>query len=129
MSQPAILFVASRTVDEAVELDLLHRPDLAVIDQRLADGGLGTAVVARWAEFDNLHRPGVLYATGNVMNVMTTASAGEACLKKPYSAEDLIRSLQLVVEIVTTGRASPPVPRGFKRMSASSPIPVDAAHG
>jgi len=32
----------ARTVPEAVALGRQHRPDLAVIDLRLADGGLGT---------------------------------------------------------------------------------------
>lgn len=119
----------ARTVDEAVALNVLHRPDLAIIDQRLADGGLGTDAVAQWAACDAHHRPGVLYATGNAANVMASASAGEACLTKPYSAEDLIRSLQLVAEIVMSGTASPPFPRGFRRMNASSRVRRGAAHG
>ena len=36
----------ARTVAEAVELGLRHKPDLAVIDLRLADGELGTEVAA-----------------------------------------------------------------------------------
>ncbi len=118
----------ARTVSEAVALNATHRPDLAVIDQRLADGGLGTDVTASWAKSGIRHEPGVLYATGNVANVMKTASAGEACLLKPYDAEDLIRSLQLVSEIVATGDASPPFPRGFRRMD-QLPFRVGALHG
>jgi response regulator of citrate/malate metabolism len=34
----------ARTVAEAVALGRLHKPHLAVIDLRLADGGLGTEV-------------------------------------------------------------------------------------
>jgi DNA-binding response OmpR family regulator len=34
----------ARTVGEAVALGLRHKPDLAVIDLCLADGGLGTEV-------------------------------------------------------------------------------------
>ena len=117
----------ARTVGEAVALNVAHRPDLAVIDQRLADGGLGTEVAAKWAGSDDVGPPGILYATGNVANVMATAKAGEACLAKPYSAEDLVRALELVREIIATGRASPPFPRGFRRVNASSPARIGAA--
>ena len=119
----------ARTVGEAIALNVLHRPDLAVIDQRLADGGLGTDIAAKWAESDDLSRPGVLYATANIAHVVKTAPAGEACLSKPYSAEDLLRALQLVFEIVSTGKASPPLPRGFKRLDVPSRILVGALHG
>jgi DNA-binding response OmpR family regulator len=118
----------ARTVGEAVDLNILHQPDLAVVDQRLADGGLGTEIAARWAS-DNMHKPGILYATGNAANVMATATAGNACLVKPYSAEDLLRSLQLVAEIVETGRMSPPYPRGFSRIDVQSLARVGAARG
>jgi two-component system, response regulator PdtaR len=53
----------ARTVAEAVALGRRHKPDLAVIDLRLADGGLGTEVAA---QLGALGRIGVLYATGNV---------------------------------------------------------------
>jgi two-component system, response regulator PdtaR len=42
----------ARTVAEAVVLAQHHKPDLAVLDLRLADGGLGTDIEAscfRWA--------------------------------------------------------------------------------
>ena len=35
----------ARTVDKAVELGERHRPDLAILDIRLAEGGLGTEVL------------------------------------------------------------------------------------
>jgi len=37
----------ARTVPEAVALGRHHKPDLAVFDQRLADGGLGTEIAAQ----------------------------------------------------------------------------------
>ena len=37
----------ARSVAEAIELGEAHRPDLAVIDLHLADGGLGTAIAHR----------------------------------------------------------------------------------
>ncbi len=35
------------TVDKAVELGERHKPDLAILDIRLAGGGLGTEIPAR----------------------------------------------------------------------------------
>jgi ActR/RegA family two-component response regulator len=37
------VYGVARTVPEAVALAQLHKPDLAVLDLRLADGGLGTS--------------------------------------------------------------------------------------
>jgi hypothetical protein len=61
-----------------------------------------------------LGRFGILYATGNISQVKLTDADGDACLAKPYRIADLIRSLELVSEIVATGTASPPYPRGFQ---------------
>lgn len=102
----------ARTVAQGVALYRLHTPSLAVIDMRLAEGGLGTDII------EQLGNPvgfGVLYATGNVSQVMAVSIAGCACLTKPFSAFDLLRSLELVREIATTGSASPPFPRGFRQ--------------
>ena len=52
----------ARTVAEAVALGRLHRPDLAVIDMRLADGGSAPNRRSSWVRSAGL---GVLYATGN----------------------------------------------------------------
>jgi DNA-binding response OmpR family regulator len=116
----------ARTVTEAVALGRQHNPDLAVIDLRLADGGLGTDVAA---QLGVLGRPGVLYATGNSSNVMLTAADGHACLAKPYRCSDLLRSLELVSEIVATGAASPPFPRGFQVLPSTAIASGQPAHG
>ena len=70
----------ARTVDEAVALGKHCKPNLALLDLRLADNGLGTEVAARLAPFGRL---GVLYATGNMAHVVLTAANGDACLAKP----------------------------------------------
>ncbi|MDB5599400.1 MAG: response regulator [Xanthobacteraceae bacterium] len=98
----------ARTVPEAVALGRLHTPDLAVIDLRLADGGLGTDIVTQLSAM-----LGVLYATGNVEQLMRLVARGDACIAKPYSSADLLRGLRIVKNIVDTGAASPPFPRGF----------------
>ena len=101
----------ARTVAEAVAMGQLHKPDLAILDLRLADGGLGTEVAALLGHESRL---GVLYATGNVARVMLTATDGDACLAKPYRSADLLRGLEIVAGIIATGTALQPFPRGFQ---------------
>ena len=100
----------ARTVADAVALGLRHKPDFALIDLRLADGEFGTEVAAQLKGLGL----GVLYATGNTTQVALTAANGHACLAKPYRGTDLLRGLQLVSDIVATGAAMPPFPRGFQ---------------
>jgi two-component sensor histidine kinase/DNA-binding NarL/FixJ family response regulator len=100
----------ARTVDDAITLCELHQPDLAILDVRLARGGLGTVVAAR---LNTRHRPGILYATGNENLVIAGDVEGEACLSKPYRSSDVIRALEIVEEIVSLGSASGPFPKGF----------------
>ena len=99
----------ANTVEGAVELGKRHKPDLAVLDIRLAKGGLGTDIPAR------LNRPanmGVLFATGHgPMNL--TKIDGDAVITKPYRTEDIVRSLKIVEDIVRTGDAAPPYPKGL----------------
>ena len=111
----------ARTVAEAVALAQLHKPDLAVLDLRLADGGLGTEIAAQLLP---LGRLGVLYATGNISQVVLTAANGDACLSQPYSSADLLRGLEIVAQIVATGEALPPFPQGFQILH---PVPPAVA--
>ena len=107
----------ARTVAEAVALGRLHKPALALIDLRLADGGLGTEVAA---QLGALGRLGVLYATGTISRVMSSATYGDACLSKPYRSDDLVRGLEIVAEIVATGKAQPPFPHGFALLNPAT---------
>ena len=116
----------ARTVAEAVALGLRHRPDLAIIDLRLADGGLGTEVAI---ELMPLGRIGILYATGNMAQFVLTVANGDACLGKPYSGPDLLRGLEIVADMVATGRASAPFPRGFKVLPPVIGSPRELPHG
>ena len=114
----------ARTVAEAVALAQHHKPDLAVLDLRLADGGLGTDIAAELLPFGRI---GVLYATGNISQVVLTTADGDACLSKPYRSVDLLRSLEIVAEIVTTGNALPPFPPGFRVLHPATAPPAVAA--
>jgi CheY-like chemotaxis protein len=114
------------TVDEAVALGLRHKPDLALIDFRLADGGLGTEVATRLRD---VGRIGVLYATGNDAANALEDAEGEACLCKPYQTEDLMRGLEIVAEIVATGAAAPPFPRGLQLLRRAYSTPAEPPIG
>jgi DNA-binding response OmpR family regulator len=98
----------ARTVSDAVALARHSKPDFIILDPRLADGGLGTEVAA---QLPSSGRPGILYVTGNMSQV--TLTNGDACLSKPYRSVDLLRGLEIVAEIVATGKARPPFPQGF----------------
>lgn len=102
----------ARTVDKAVELVERHKPDLAIVDLRLAQGGVGTEIAARLSSRGSM---GILYATGNVgqMDRLTKAD-GEACMRKPYRPEDVVLALKIVGQIVSTGEVAGPFPNGFK---------------
>jgi DNA-binding response OmpR family regulator len=113
-----------RTVPEAVTLARIHRPDLAIIDMRLADGGLGTQIVAQ------LHggpRIGVLYASGNVNQVIELAD-GDACIAKPYHTRELLAALRIVKQIVGNGFAPLPFPPGFHLLDANKSPGWGLAH-
>lgn len=103
----------ARTVGEAVDLALLHDPDVIVLDLRLADGGLGTEVAARLAP---LTKPGILYVTANMSEVVLTGNQGHACLNKPYRLPDLLQAVEIVASMAMDGEADPTqtYPRGFR---------------
>jgi DNA-binding response OmpR family regulator len=107
----------ARTVSEAVALAKSHRPDLAILDLRLADGGLGIEIAAQLRPLGNL---GVLYATGNVAQVKLTAADGTASISKPYRSIDLLRGLEIVAGIVTNGTAPVPFPQGFQLLNPAA---------
>ena len=108
------------TVEGAVALGELHRPDLAVLDVRLAQGGHGPDIARRLTSKGKI---GVLYETGDdARNSDLTQADGEAFLAKPYRTEDLVRALAIVREMVTVGTATPPFPRGFRLLPKSAAV-------
>jgi CheY-like chemotaxis protein len=114
----------ARTVAKAVELGRHHKPDLAVIDLRLAEGGFGTEIAA---QLNDLPLLGVLYASGNMMHAVLTTADGHASIAKPYRSADLVRGLEIVAELVATGTALPPFPYGFHVLPAHAPGPRSEA--
>ncbi len=107
----------ARTVTAAVSLAATHLPDLALIDLRLANGGLGTDVAA---ELRKIKRTGILFASGTITQFDLTSDNGDGCLVKPYLTKDLLTSLSIVSDIVATGSTSLPHPRGFKLLQPSN---------
>ena len=108
----------ARTVEQGIELGDRCKPDFAVLDIRLADGGLGTDIAARLHSRGGV---GILYASGNSSHVGLTKDDGEALLHKPYRPGDVVRALKIVEQIVRTGEASQPFPRGFSVLLDPSP--------
>ena len=109
----------ARTVDEAVSLANLHKPDLAVLDVRLARGDRGPEIARRLISMTTL---GILYATGDdPRHSMLTLADGSAAIAKPYVFEDVVRALVIVREIKTVGTATPPFPPGFRLLPESAP--------
>jgi DNA-binding response OmpR family regulator len=103
-------------IAEAVSLAVQEKPDVAIVDVRLADGDLGTDLAVRLRELDG--DLGILYATGNVEAVLGH-SVGEACLRKPFKAAALAPALRLVVNKLRTGQLRCPVPDGLILLSAA----------
>jgi len=102
----------ARTVDEAVTLAELHKPDLAVLDVRLARGGLGPEIARR---VSNRGTMGILYATGDdSRHSKLTRADGNAAIAKPYRNEDVVRALIIVQDIMTIGNATQSFPMGFR---------------
>jgi len=110
------------TVDEAIKLCNHYRPDLAVLDMRLAEEGSGSAVPAG---ITNRGKLGILYATGNAGHHGLSAADGVACITKPYQAADIVRALRLVQEIVETGKTTKPFPRNFELLRPNE-VPKNA---
>lgn len=105
------------TVAEAVELGLRHKPDLAVIDLCLPDGGHGTEVAMALRRLGAL---GVLYVTGTPNHPALNAAQGEGLLTKPYSARNVVAALRIVGDLAAGVPASRAFPREFRLLGAAT---------
>ncbi|PWJ10195.1 response regulator NasT [Jannaschia seohaensis] len=79
--------------DEAVRMALIHRPDVILLDLRLAKGGCGRRVAERLAgEVD----VSIIFASGNLTPVMRerlAALSPAGMLGKPYGPDQLIGAI------------------------------------
>lgn len=99
-------------VAEAVRLADLHKPDLAVIDYRMADGELGSQIRSRLKDKTTM---GILFASGDSLGTKLTVADGDAYLQKPYQMKDLLEAVHIVHEIKEHRDISRlPFPRNFR---------------
>jgi two-component system, response regulator PdtaR len=91
------------TSEETINLAAWCRPDLVLMDIRLAEGN---AVEAAQAIHTCWAIPS-LFATSHVENSAAMCHAALGCLRKPYGDRSLVASIQ-VVEQVMNGFASIP---------------------
>ncbi len=116
----------ARTVDAAIRLGRETKPDLAIIDVRLADHGFGPDAAEALADLPGM---AILYATGNLDIAIVLDARGQGCLVKPYRVEDLVRSLEIVQELHRFGQATGPIPRGFHILPNRPTAVSDLRHG
>ncbi len=98
------------SVATAIEVGERLRPDLAIIDMRLQDGGRGTQV----AEALHRHGVGVIYATGNADGLTLNDRYGQGCLAKPYSGASAVAALHIVADLMAKRPVSCALPREFR---------------
>ncbi len=99
------------SVHEAVLLADLHKPDLAVLDFRLADGEYGSQIRPLLKDKISM---GILYVSGDPLMNKLTSVDGEAYIQKPYGMADLSRALSIIHDIKTNIIVSPSsFPKGF----------------
>jgi DNA-binding response OmpR family regulator len=99
------------TVNEAVLLADLHQPDIAILDYRLAHGEFGSQICPL---LEGDHGMGILYVSGDPLNTILTKADGDAYIQKPYGMNDLIRALDIIIEMKSGVVIAPSVfPRGF----------------
>ncbi len=101
----------ARTVSDAVTLTCKHHPDIAVVDIRLALGDLGTDIVA---QLPDGKRPAILFSTGSTEGPHLSTAEGDAVLIKPYGLPDAVRAIDIITELVESGKTSLPFPRNFR---------------
>jgi two-component system, response regulator PdtaR len=94
------------TSDEAITIADRCRPDLVLMDIRLAKGNgveAAEAIHARWAIPS-------LFATSYVEHSADRCHAALGCLRKPYDRRSLLRSIEIVEQVMVglEPNSSPP---------------------
>jgi CheY-like chemotaxis protein len=85
----------SDDLETSIQAAAEHRPDLALVDLRLAHGTTGFSVAVRLADDDIP----VLFVTGKAPDFpMPDLALG--CLMKPFTAEDVHRSLAMAEDMM-----------------------------
>jgi DNA-binding response OmpR family regulator len=98
------------TSDEVIKLAGSCRPDLVLMDIRLARGSgveAAQAIHTRWAIPS-------LFATSQVEDPVTTCPAALGCLRKPYDHRSLVRSVQIVEQVMRGLGPTLPLPHNLE---------------
>jgi CheY-like chemotaxis protein len=98
------------TLREAFELAESGRPDLVLMDVRLAEGN---GVEAAWAIHTHW---GILslFATSYVEKPASAGNAAIGCLRKPYDQRSLVQSIQIVEQVMNGWEPTLPLPRNLE---------------
>ncbi|UEM23124.1 response regulator [Skermanella mucosa] len=98
------------TSAEAVALADRCRPDLVLMDIRLAEGNgmeAAEAIHTRWAIPS-------LFATSYAEHSAGACPAALGCLRKPYDCRSLVRSTQIVEQVMNGLKPTMPLPRNLE---------------
>jgi CheY-like chemotaxis protein len=111
------------TSDEAISLAECCRPDLVLMDIRLAEGNgveAAQAIHSRWAIPS-------LFATSHVEHSAATRHVALGCLRKPYDHRSLVRSIQIVEQVMSGLEPTLPLPRNLdlyeRTATPTGPVP------
>jgi len=90
------------SAQEFLSLAQQEKPDLAIVDVRLAGSFSGIDAAVEAASRVNL---GILFVTASPDRVLDPpAPVGQACLSKPFTEPELIEALRVVEQIFATGK-------------------------
>jgi two-component system, response regulator PdtaR len=105
------------TPEEALALAEGTRPELALIDIRLEDGGDGIALARTLRD-----RHGVpsLFVSGQVPDALAAKDAALGLVRKPYAPEDVARAVEVVAELLR-GRRPARLPPGLELFGGTEP--------
>jgi two-component system, response regulator PdtaR len=110
------------TSDEAISLADRCRPDLVLMDVRLAKGNgveAAEAIHNRWAIPS-------LFATSYVEHSGATCRAALGCLRKPYNQQSLVRSIQIIEQLMNGLEPTLPLPSSLEiyKQKANTTAPL-----
>lgn len=98
------------TAAEAVRLGELHRPELALLDVRLAEGSDGTDAARELR--DHFGIPSIL-VTGHLDRTQAQDVGALGLLKKPYDPMRLLEIIEAALQWLHEGRIRGTVPAGL----------------
>ncbi|UEM03266.1 response regulator [Skermanella rosea] len=112
------------TSEEAVTLADRCRPDLVLMDIRLAKGNgveAAEAIHTRWAIPS-------LFATSYVEHSAGTCRAALGCLRKPYDRRSIVRAILVVEQVMNGLEPTMPLPRNLELYQRDT-APVEPVAG